>query len=85
MGVGISFGTLLVALLSFIAFSLYSISQRKPSNREKAEEATSQPKSSEHEVVDTGIQSRTELSGAENPKEMYTLHNTHEAEARSGA
>lgn len=84
IGVGISFGTLLVALLSFIAFRLYRNSQSNSPNLGRAEEAAPEPKNLEEKNVNTGLQQTHELTGAETPKEMYTLHNTHEVEAKSG-
>ena len=85
IGVGVSFGTLLIALSSFIAFRLYRISQSDSLNHKRAEEAALKLKSLEQKNVDTKPQQRYELTGAESPKEMYTIHNTHEVEARSGA
>ena len=84
IGVGISFGTILIALLSFIAFGLYRNSQSNPRNLGRAEEAAPEPKNLEKNV-NTGLQQIHELTGAENPREMYTLHNTHEVKAESGA
>ena len=83
IGVGISFGTLLVALLSFIALRLYRNSPSNSPNLGRAEEAAPEPKSSEEKNINTGLQQRHGLTGAEPPKEMYTLHNTHEVEARN--
>lgn len=83
IGVGISFGTLLVALLSFIAFRLYRTPQSKSPNLGRAEEDTPESKNLEENNVNTRIQIRHELTGAEPPKEMYTLHNIHEVEAQS--
>ncbi len=85
IGVGISFGTLLVTLLFFIAFRLYKNSQSNSPNLGVAEEAAPEPENPEEKNVNTGLQQRHELIGAENPKEMYTLHNTHELEGKSGA
>ena len=85
IGVGISFGTLLIALLSFIAFRLYRNSQSKPPILERAEEDAPEPKNLEEKNdINSRIQLRHELSSAEPPKEMYTLHNNHEVEAKSG-
>ncbi len=84
IGVGISFGTLLVTLLSFIAFRLYRNSQSNSPNLGVAAEAAPEPENLE-EDINTGLQQRHELTDAENPKEMYTLHNTHEVEAKLGA
>ena len=85
IGVGISFGTLLVALLSFIALRLYRNSRSKPANLARADEVAPEPKDLKEKVVNTGFLQVHELTGAENPKEMYTLHNTHKVEAGSGA
>ena len=82
MGVGISFGTLLVALLSFIAFLLYRNSQSNSPNLGIAEEAA---KKLEKKSFNTRLQQIHELAGAESPKELSTLHNTHEIDATSGA
>lgn len=82
IGVGISFGTLLIALLSFIVFRLYRNSQSNPPNLERADEAAPEPKTLEEKNFHTGLQQIHELTGAEIPKEMYTLHNTHEVEAK---
>ncbi len=84
IGVGISLGTLLFALLSFITFLFYRNSQSKSPTLGIAEEAASEPQSLEMNV-NTGLQQRYELTGAESPREMYTLYNTHEIEATSGA
>lgn len=84
IGVGISFGTLLVALLSYIAFRLYRNSQSNSPNLGRAEEIAPEPKILESNV-NTGLQQSHELTGAEIPKEMFTLHNTHEVEAKSAA
>ena len=85
IGVGVSFGTLLVALLSYIAFRLYRNSRSKPPNVGRAEEVAPESKNLQDMIVNTGVQQRHELTGAEIPKEMYTLHNTHEVEAKSRA
>ena len=85
IGVGITLGTLLVILLFFIAFRLYRNSHSNPPNLERAEEAAPEPRNSGDKNVNTGLQQRHELTGAETPKEMYTLHNTHEIEAKSSA
>lgn len=82
IGVGVSFGTLLVALLSFIAFRLYRNSRSNPPTLGRAEEVVPRSKNLEGNIANTGLQQRHELTGAENPKEMYTLHNTHEVEAK---
>ena len=84
IGVGVSFGTLLVALLSFIGFRLYRISQSNSPTLGRAQEAALGVKDSEQNNAKTGLpQQGHELTGAELPKEMYTLHNTHEVEAES--
>lgn len=85
IGVGISFGTLLVALLSFIAFHLYRRSRSSPANFGKAEEIAPEPKDLKGKIVNIELQQTHELTGAETPKEMYTIHNTHEVEAETGA
>lgn len=84
IGVGITFGTLLITLLSFIAFRLYRISQSNSPNLGIAKEAAPEAKNLEKDV-NTGLQQRHELTGAGNPREMYTLHNTHELGTKSGA
>ena len=81
IGVGVAFGTLLLALLSFIAFRLYRHSQSNSPKDQGVEEARPEPNSSEEKNVNTGLQQRHELTGAEPPKEMYTLHNVHEVDA----
>lgn len=85
IGVGISFGTLLVTLLSFIAFRLYRNSQSNSPNLGIAAEAAPEPKNLVEKNVNAGLQQRHELICTENFKEMYTLHNTHELEAKPGA
>lgn len=87
MGVGIPFGTLLLALLSFIAFRLYKNSRSSPKILGQGEHAasTSVPENVEKINANTVEQQRYELRGKQDPKEMYTLHNTHEVEAEPGA
>lgn len=85
IGVGISFGILLVALLTFIAFRLYKNSQSNSLSLGRAEKAAPEPTKLREKNVDIGLQQRHELAAADIPKEMYTLHNTHEVEANSGA
>lgn len=85
IGVGISFGTLLVALLSFIALRLYRNSRSNPQSLGRAEEVAPESRKLQEKIVNTGVRQVHELTGAQVPKEMYTLHNTHEVEAESGA
>lgn len=75
IGVGVSFGTLLIALSSFVAFRLY---------RKRPEEATLQIQGLEQKDDDTRSRQRYELTGVGPPKEMYTVHSTHEVEPRAG-
>ena len=81
IGVGISFGTLLVALLSFIAFRLYRNSQSKPPDLGRAEEDTPEFKNLEQSNINT-LPLRHELTGIGPSPELYTNHNTHEVEAK---
>lgn len=81
IGVGISFGILLIALLSFIAFRLYKKPQRNPPNLGRAEGVAPETKNLMEMNGNTGIQQSYELTGADAPKELYTLHNTYEVEA----
>ena len=85
IGVGVLFGTLLIALSSFLTFRLFSISQSNSLNLKRAEEAALELKNLEQKNVDARPQQPCELADAKSPKEMYTFHNTHEVEARSGA
>ena len=80
-GMGVSFGTLLLAILSFIAFRLYRKPQKELPNCEKSKEPASELKDLETRNVNSGLQQTHELTGEEAPKEVYTLHNTHEFEA----
>ena len=85
--VGVSIGTLLLALSSFIAFRLYRNSQSDSLNLKRAKEAAPELKSLEQRNIDTRPQphQRYELTGVVPPEEMYTIHNTHEVETRAGA
>ena len=82
IGVGISFGTLLVALLSFIAFRLFRNSQSKPPDLGRADEDTAESKNLEQSNINTWMQLRHELTATEPATEMYTIHNTPEVEAK---
>ena len=85
IGVGISFGTLLVVLLFFIAFRLYRNSRTNFPAPKGAEEAAPEQENLGEKDVNPGLQQTHELSAAETPQEMYTLYNRHEVEAKRGA
>ena len=79
LAIGISFGSLLIALLTYIAFRLYK------ARIQGLEDGEAQTKEPEELIHPPAMQQRHEMSAASDPKEMYTLHNTHEVEAKTVA
>ena len=75
VGVGVSFGALLVALLSLIAFRLYKNSEANAPRYEN-----DPAKHLVEPILTERMTERHELTAAEHPKEMYTAYNSHEIE-----
>lgn len=75
VAIGISFGSLLIAVLSYMAFRLYR------ARIQALKEEAARMKESREQYHPTRELQRYEMNGAGNPQEMYTLLNTHEVEA----
>ena len=81
MGVGISFGIVLIALLSLIAFRLSRKSRNKHQDLGNGGEYIKNFGDRKDEV-NPSVRPLHELTSEENPREMDTLHNTHKIEFR---
>lgn len=81
---GVTFGAVVIALLSFIAFRLYRNSQRNPQQLRRAEDAVPVPEDLEEKESNLGTPYEHELAAEELRREMHTVHNMHEMEAKPG-
>ena len=81
---GVTFGVVVIALLSFIAFRLYRKSQGNPQRLGRAEEAMPVHEGLEAKQVNLGTPYEHELAAEEPRREMQTVHNRHEIEANPG-